>query len=147
MGLVMKQRGFTLIELMIVVAIMGILASLAIPAYQNYVARAQVSEAMTMISGYKSDMVELFSETPDCTAIQNYIQHAASTTQTKYIERIDAAVINSDCSLSVQFRSTNVSNGLSAKHLYFVMQGLNRNWRCYSDEISQRLLPSVCDGV
>ena len=43
-------KGFTLIELMIVVAIVGIIAAIAIPVYQNYVARAQLSEAMTAVS-------------------------------------------------------------------------------------------------
>ena len=48
------QKGFTLIELMIVVAIIGILAAIAVPAYQNYVTRAQVSEAIILGSDRKS---------------------------------------------------------------------------------------------
>lgn len=52
------QAGFTLIELMIVVAIIGILAAVALPAYQDYTARAQVSEAFTMTGGVKTTIAE-----------------------------------------------------------------------------------------
>ena len=56
------QKGFTLIELMIVVAIIGILAAVAIPSYQDYTARAQVSEAMSLNSGMKTALSEYFAD-------------------------------------------------------------------------------------
>lgn len=52
-----NSKGFTLIELMIVIAIVGIVASLAIPVYQNYVARAQLSEAMSVSAGIRSEVI------------------------------------------------------------------------------------------
>ena len=54
------QQGFTLIELMIVVAIIGILAAIALPAYQDYTVRAKVSEVMLAASGMKTDIAEFF---------------------------------------------------------------------------------------
>ncbi len=57
------QKGFTLIELMIVVAIVGILAAVAIPAYQDYTIRAQVTEAMSLSSAAKAAVAETFANT------------------------------------------------------------------------------------
>ncbi|HEY9916250.1 TPA: pilin [Neisseria meningitidis] len=54
------QKGFTLIELMIVIAIVGILAAVALPAYQDYTARAQVSEAILLAEGQKSAVTEYY---------------------------------------------------------------------------------------
>jgi type IV pilus assembly protein PilA len=56
-----SQRGFTLIELMIVIAIIGVLAAIAVPAYQNYTIRAQVSEGLTLADGWKTGIAEYYA--------------------------------------------------------------------------------------
>ncbi len=57
------QKGFTLIELMIVVAIIGILAAIALPAYQDYTARSQMSEALSLASGLKVQVADVYADT------------------------------------------------------------------------------------
>src|SRR5579871_6623347 len=65
------QKGFTLIELMIVIAIIGILAAIAIPAYQNYTIRSQVTEGLTLADGWKTAIAEYYANTGNWPTVAN----------------------------------------------------------------------------
>ncbi|WP_201607017.1 pilin [Psychrobacter immobilis] len=65
------QKGFTLIELMIVIAIIGILAAIALPAYQDYTNRAKVTEVITYMSSAKTGVAEQYATTTNLTGIDN----------------------------------------------------------------------------
>jgi type IV pilus assembly protein PilA len=65
------QKGFTLIELMIVIAIIGILAAIAIPAYQNYTIRSQITEGLTLADGWKTAIAEYYANTGNWPAQSN----------------------------------------------------------------------------
>ena len=85
------QKGFTLIELMIVVAIIGILAAIAIPAYQDYTIRAQVSEGMTLASATKSAVSETFSNSGNAPVNRTEAGMSATATDTagKYVSGVE----------------------------------------------------------
>src|SRR5690554_5917077 len=86
------QQGFTLIELMIVVAIIGILAAVAIPAYQDYTIRAQVSEGMSLASGAKTAMAEFYQQKGAFGASNaSYGLAAAGDIEGNYVTSVDTA--------------------------------------------------------
>ena len=83
------QKGFTLIELMIVVAIIGILAAVALPAYQDYTVRAKVSEVMARASGCKTGVAEFIQTNGAFPADANAA--GCDTSETKYVDDVTVA--------------------------------------------------------
>jgi type IV pilus assembly protein PilA len=85
------QQGFTLIELMIVVAIIGILAAIAIPAYQDYTIRAQVSEGMNLAAAAKAAVAETYLNRGAAPATRTVAGMSANGTDTngKYVTGVD----------------------------------------------------------
>ncbi|EPI7923374.1 pilin, partial [Neisseria gonorrhoeae] len=85
------QKGFTLIELMIVIAIVGILAAVALPAYQDYTARAQVSEAILLAEGQKSAVTEYYLNNGEWPANNTSAGVASTPTDIKgkYVQKVE----------------------------------------------------------
>ncbi|HFB7977560.1 TPA: pilin, partial [Neisseria gonorrhoeae] len=108
------QKGFTLIELMIVIAIVGILAAVALPAYQDYTARAQVSEAILLAEGQKSAVTEYYlnhGEWPKDNGSAGVA--SASTIKGKYVQKVE---VNNGV-VTAQMASTGVNKEIKGKKL------------------------------
>ncbi|MBH6519160.1 pilin, partial [Neisseria meningitidis] len=85
------QKGFTLIELMIVIAIVGILAAVALPAYQDYTARAQVSEAILLAEGQKSAVTEYYLNHGTWPSNNSDAGVASTDIKGKYVKEVKVA--------------------------------------------------------
>ncbi|HEZ3565698.1 TPA: pilin [Neisseria meningitidis] len=108
------QKGFTLIELMIVIAIVGILAAVALPAYQDYTARAQVSEAILLAEGQKSAVTEYYLNHGTWPKNNTSAGVASSSTiKGKYVKEVTVA----NGVITAQMASSNVNNEIKDKKL------------------------------
>ncbi|HGO7577850.1 TPA: pilin [Neisseria meningitidis] len=157
------QKGFTLIELMIVIAIVGILAAVALPAYQDYTARAQVSEAILLAEGQKSAVTEYYLNHGEWPGNNSSAGVASSSTiKGKYVKSVEVK----NGVVTATMLSTGVNNEIKDKKLslwakrqdgsvkWFCGQPVTRNAATATDVaaatdnsnngINTKHLPSTC---
>jgi type IV pilus assembly protein PilA len=123
------QKGFTLIELMIVVAIIGILAAVAIPAYGDYTARAQAAEAFTLMDGMKTPMTEAF------TVDGTWAIPAGAITTGKYVSTITAASAPGAGGVVATFKS-GASTKIASKIVHMMYNTVSGSWTCQDGDAS-----------
>ena len=144
------QQGFTLIELMIVVAIIGILAAVALPAYQDYTARAQMTEAMNLTAGLKSQVTEIYSQTNTCPTNGTSGVPAKADLKGKYVAEVATGgnATGGACTIIATMKATGVGAGISGKTLTLTMasnNGGSYSWTCSSNAGNQ-YLPKGCQA-
>jgi len=140
------QKGFTLIELMIVVAIIGILAAIAIPAYQDYTIRAQVSEGMSLASGAKTAVAEFYNQRgqfPDSNAEAGLATNVSIKGQ--YVTQVDVNGANGTGIIEVTF-GNQANNEIDTDTLEFsaIANAGSVDWVCGSTNIEAKYRPTSC---
>lgn len=155
------QKGFTLIELMIVVAIIGILAAVALPAYQDYTIRAKMSEVILAMSSCRTSITEVYQSGPTTAPAQNGwgCEILTASQQTKYVAGVTTdqngavkatvqgvgSVVNTSVVTLVPLSNASTTATMSAgasQTLYGWRCGLNTD----GTTVSPKYLPGSCRG-
>jgi type IV pilus assembly protein PilA len=142
------QKGFTLIELMIVVAIIAILAAIAIPAYQNYLIRAQVSEGMVLGSSFETSVAEFYQNIGrfPLNATSAGLPATATSTSGKYTSGVTLGASTGKITSTFGNQANTAITG-STLVLSPVTSGGTMAWSCTASagtNVSAIYLPTTC---
>lgn len=138
-----NTQGFTLIELMIVVAIIGILAAIAFPVYKNYLSRSQVTEGMKATTGVQADIGIYYFENDAFPPVGDDVLAFAQTVAGKYFDAGDVTISPDSGVINVFFRYGSVANNTLVLTPNLSPSGAQiSSWTCGG--LSSSLLPISC---
>ncbi len=134
------QAGFTLIELMVVIAIVGILGAVALPAYQNYTIRAKVSEGLLAASACKVSVTEAVQS--GATSVPNSLCSGS----TQYVESVTSGGNASSATVTVALKGIDKNvDGKTIVYTGTVANATITGWTC-TTALEQKYVPSGCTG-
>ena len=143
------QKGFTLIELMIVVAIIGILAAIAIPQYQNFIARSQVTEAVNLLGGAKTAIEEKVSQDSSYPDTVQALIDLGIKTSSKYVQALTTNGISNQetGSITAQMAGSGIAKPIQG-FTVSMHRAEGGNWTCTQGKtgtsLEDKFLPRVC---
>jgi type IV pilus assembly protein PilA len=130
------QKGFTLIELMIVIAIIGILAAIAIPAYQNYIIRSQVTEGLSLADNYETAVAEFYQNHGTFPTGVSVAGSAATIAMpgASVGKFVSAVTVDPSGNIKITYGGSQASSKLPATDILYLQVGTNTNgdvaWVC-----------------